>query len=106
MFTLINVFKLQCTGLTYSSHSSRLGGELSFLNNIGFPVSLRFPWMMGSILILTAHPDNEVLGCGGTMAKLSARGTSVPIVFLGDGVYSRQGDKIAQQTELRTRRTR
>ncbi|MCY2944684.1 MAG: hypothetical protein NT142_09150 [Planctomycetota bacterium] len=40
------------------------------------------------------------------MAKLSARGTSVHVVFLGDGVYSRQGDKIAQQTELRTRRTR
>ena len=60
--------------------------------------------MVGSILILAAHPDDEVLGCGCTIAKLSAKGASVHVVFLGDGVYSRQGDKIEQQTELHTRR--
>ena len=60
--------------------------------------------MMGSILILAAHPDDEVLGCGCTIAKLSAKGASVHVVFLGDGVYSRQGDKNEQQNELRPRR--
>ena len=57
--------------------------------------------MVGSILILAAHPDDEVLGCGGTMTKLSANGASVHVAFLSDGVYSRQGDKNAQQNELR-----
>ena len=30
--------------------------------------------MHRSILVLAAHPDDEVLGCGGTMARLAAEG--------------------------------
>ena len=41
------------------------------------------------ILILAAHPDDEVLGCGGTMAKLRAEGHDVKIAILGEGVTSR-----------------
>lgn len=40
------------------------------------------------ILVVAAHPDDEVLGCGGTMAKL-ARENDVYILFLGEGVTSR-----------------
>jgi len=41
------------------------------------------------ILVLAAHPDDEVLGCGGTMALLSSRGHRVHVAILGEGITSR-----------------
>jgi LmbE family N-acetylglucosaminyl deacetylase len=46
---------------------------------------------MGKILIVAAHPDDEVLGCGGTIAKLSAQGKEVHILILATGLTSRAG---------------
>lgn len=60
--------------------------------------------MTQSILILAAHPDDEVLGCGGTIAKLADEGVSVHVAFLADGVFSRAGEQIARQLELTSRR--
>jgi N-acetylglucosamine malate deacetylase 1 len=37
------------------------------------------------ILILVAHPDDEVLGCGGTIAKYAEEGEDVVSVILSDG---------------------
>lgn len=42
-----------------------------------------------NILVIAAHPDDEVLGCGGTMAKLADLGHNVHILILGEGVTSR-----------------
>jgi LmbE family N-acetylglucosaminyl deacetylase len=42
-----------------------------------------------NVLVVAAHPDDEVLGCGGTIAKLSAEGHAVSILILGEGVTSR-----------------
>jgi LmbE family N-acetylglucosaminyl deacetylase len=44
---------------------------------------------MRRILIIVAHSDDEVLGCGGTIAKHSDLGDLVNIIFLADGVNSR-----------------
>jgi len=49
-------------------------------------------------LIVVAHPDDEVLGCGGTIARLAAEGHEVYIAILGEGLTSRnkkrdEGDK-------------
>lgn len=41
------------------------------------------------MLVLAAHPDDEVLGCGGTMARAVRRGDDVRIVILGEGITSR-----------------
>lgn len=60
--------------------------------------------MSQSSLIIAAHPDDEVLGCGGTIAKLADQGAMVHVAFLADGVFSRAGDMVAQQEELRVRR--
>jgi N-acetylglucosamine malate deacetylase 1 len=57
-----------------------------------------------SVLVLAAHPDDEVLGCGGTIAKWVDAGARVHVAFLADGVYSRQADSLAQQAELLARR--
>lgn len=61
--------------------------------------------MSSSILVLAAHPDDEILGCGGTIAKLSDQGATVHVAFLADGVFSREDEVIAQQEELQARRS-
>lgn len=60
--------------------------------------------MTGTTLILAAHPDDEVLGCGGTIAKLVDQGSIVHVAFLADGVFSRERCKVRHQEELRIRR--
>jgi len=44
---------------------------------------------MDTILVIAAHPDDEVLGCGGTMARLTSEGNNVFTLILGEGVTSR-----------------
>ena len=41
------------------------------------------------VLIVAAHPDDEVLGCGGTMARLTREGHDVFIAILAEGMSSR-----------------
>ena len=41
------------------------------------------------ILVVAAHPDDEVLGCGGTSAKLAKEGHAVYSLILGEGLTSR-----------------
>lgn len=55
-------------------------------------------------LIIASHPDDEVLGCGGTIAKLVEEGGKVFIVFLADGVNSRKAEEIVLKNELIERR--
>lgn len=43
----------------------------------------------GKVLVVAAHPDDEVLGCGGTIARLSQEGYAVYITILGEGITSR-----------------
>ncbi|OGZ44124.1 MAG: hypothetical protein A2756_05505 [Candidatus Ryanbacteria bacterium RIFCSPHIGHO2_01_FULL_48_27] len=45
-----------------------------------------------NFLVVSAHPDDEVLGCGGTIAKLASQGHAVSILILGEGVTSRFAD--------------
>ena len=46
------------------------------------------------ILIIAAHPDDEVLGCGATIAKHTQNGDLVQVIFLADGFSSRANGKI------------
>ena len=45
--------------------------------------------MLGSILVLAAHPDDDILGCGGSIAKYASEGFHIHVAFLADGVNSR-----------------
>jgi N-acetylglucosamine malate deacetylase 1 len=63
--------------------------------------------MKKSILIFAAHPDDEVLGCGGMMARYAHEGAAVQVAFFGDGVSARgdsQGDPSMFRGEIAARR--
>jgi LmbE family N-acetylglucosaminyl deacetylase len=42
-----------------------------------------------SVLVVAAHPDDEILGCGGTMTRLVREGHEVRIAILAEGISSR-----------------
>lgn len=44
---------------------------------------------MQEVLIVAAHPDDEVLGCGATIARHAQAGDRVHILILADGVSAR-----------------
>lgn len=48
------------------------------------------------ILVVAAHPDDEVLGCGGTMARLVRDGNEVFTLILGTGITSRQNNNFSE----------
>jgi len=44
---------------------------------------------MKNALVIAAHPDDEVLGCGGTIARMADEGWSVSVLILAEGATSR-----------------
>ena len=44
---------------------------------------------MKKILVVAAHPDDEILGCGGTMIEHVKRGDKVGIIISSEGITSR-----------------
>ena len=54
-----------------------------------------------NVLVFAAHPDDEILGCGATMAKLTAEGYNVVTVIAAQGITSRDTTK-SQQKALKT----
>ena len=42
-----------------------------------------------SVLIVAAHPDDEVLGCAATAARRAKRGEAVHVAILGTGLAAR-----------------
>lgn len=49
-----------------------------------------------NVLVVAAHPDDEMLGCGATMARHADAGDDVHILLLGGGIDSRGEDADAR----------
>ena len=64
--------------------------------------------MQDVILLIAAHPDDEALGCGGTIARFSTQGCEVHLAFLADGVSARgiPGRELAEQDREALKRRR
>ena len=46
-----------------------------------------------TILVIAAHPDDEVLGCGASIAKWAAAGDTVHIIIMAEGATSRRQER-------------
>jgi LmbE family N-acetylglucosaminyl deacetylase len=61
--------------------------------------------MTDTVLAIVAHPDDEVLGAGGTLARHAARGDQVHLLFLADGTGARGGGEGASARRAQAART-
>ena len=55
--------------------------------------------MKKKVAIIAAHPDDEVLGMGGTISKHTKNGDTVNILFLSDGVTGRDEKYIKKKRD-------
>jgi N-acetylglucosamine malate deacetylase 1 len=56
----------------------------------------------GRLLVVVAHPDDEVLGCGATIAEVNARGGMVAVLILSEGAttqYPNQPELVEQKRQ-------
>ena len=58
--------------------------------------------MADSVLVVAAHPDDEVLGCGGTIVRHAEAGDQVQVLIVAEGATSRlqQRDRGQASNEL------
>ena len=55
---------------------------------------------MNKILIIAAHPDDEILGCGGYIAKQIKSNNEVSVLYLSEGVSSRYDSNYSKKKLL------
>lgn len=56
---------------------------------------------MKNILVISPHPDDEAIGCGGTICKHIAEGDTVEVIFLTSG--EKGGHGISEAETIQTR---
>jgi len=56
--------------------------------------------MSKNIVVFAAHPDDEVLGCSGTLSRHVDDGDSVSIIFMADGETSRNVVDLSNRRSL------
>ena len=54
------------------------------------------------ILVVAAHPDDEVLGCGATVARLAGDGHETHIAIMGEGLRpgTRNRNKLRRNSDI------
>ena len=57
--------------------------------------------MIMNVLVIVAHPDDEVLGMGGTILKHSTQGDIVTIAYLTTGIAARRSTNFRNATNYK-----
>jgi LmbE family N-acetylglucosaminyl deacetylase len=57
--------------------------------------------VMDKVLVVAAHPDDEIIGLGGTLQKHIKNGEDVEVLILGDGKTSRDKSYKAIKSDLK-----
>jgi LmbE family N-acetylglucosaminyl deacetylase len=84
------------------------------IDGSGTPETLWRPWLDAAprqpldldrfsgrrVIVLAAHPDDEVLGVGGLLAALAARGSQIVAVWATDGEASHPGSQAIEPDRL------
>jgi LmbE family N-acetylglucosaminyl deacetylase len=58
---------------------------------------------MSRVLVLSPHPDDEAIGCGGTLRRHAAQGDEVRVIFLTSGEQGGHGRPPDETARLRER---
>ncbi len=62
---------------------------------------------MDRVLVICAHPDDDILGCGGIMSKYSGSGANFRVIFIAEVSSCRfSGEKLGSDIVLKTIRER
>lgn len=88
-FLLQKIYK--STDLNFLQHA----WQLDYFREVLVPTPLALE-PIKKVLVLAPHQDDEVLGCGGTLCRLSQLGCSVQLLFLTDGAELSNPDKSVQ----------
>ena len=56
------------------------------------------------VVVIAAHPDDELLGAGGTLARHVRDGDEVHAIIVADGAGSRYPDELVSTLEKQARR--
>ena len=56
------------------------------------------------ILVFAAHPDDEILGCAGTLSNALKKNSRIKVVYLGEGVSSRFPIKELSKESLKAKK--
>ncbi|BCW99052.1 MAG: hypothetical protein KatS3mg024_1879 [Armatimonadota bacterium] len=71
-------------GIVSSAIALRIQAANVFQSTGSLPSSLRLPGEL-RLLVVSPHPDDETLGCGGLIARVRGSGGQVRVVFLTNG---------------------
>lgn len=63
-------------------------------------------WSAERLLVVAPHPDDDVLGCGGTLARAWAAGAGLRVLYVTDGSASHPGSRAFPRDRLRDVRER
>jgi len=55
---------------------------------------------MKKVLVIAAHPDDDILGCGGLISKYQSSGVVFKIVFIGEGSTCRFEDPACDEAQI------